>query len=94
MFPGERITPLTALPETAIALVVVLISCFINSRSRVSVVYRPGYFAARNVNFIVLVGIFGGDYLALGSFSLLFWPQQAGEWCEKMILSYKTRCCS
>ncbi|HAS1151995.1 TPA: hypothetical protein I3820_002029 [Enterobacter cloacae] len=72
MFPGERITPLTALPETAIALVVVFISCFINSRCKDSVEYRPGYFAARNVNFIVLVGIFGGDYLAPWVFFVAF----------------------
>ncbi len=31
MLSGECITPLTVLPESAIALVVALMSCFLNS---------------------------------------------------------------
>ncbi len=73
MLAGECITPLTALPQFAIVLVVELISCFINSRCKDSVEYRPGYFTARNVNFIVLVEIIHGDYLALWDFFLAFW---------------------
>lgn len=72
MLPGEYITPLTALPVIAIVLVVALISCFINPRCKDSVEYRPEYFAARNFNFIVLVGIFCGDYLAPWVFFLAF----------------------
>ncbi len=72
MHPGECITPLTALPVIAIVLVVALISCFINSRCRDSVEYSPGYFTARNVNFIVLVEIIHGDYLAPWDFFLAF----------------------
>ncbi len=72
MLPGEYITPLTALPVIAIVLVVALINCFINSRCKDSVEYRPGYFTARNVNFIVLVEIIHGDYLAPWDFFLAF----------------------
>ena len=57
MLPGECITPLTALPETTIALVFVLISCFINSRCKDSVEYRPGYSPARIIAFIALLEI-------------------------------------
>ncbi len=72
MLPSKCITPLTVFPLIAIALVVVLISFFINSRCKDSVEYSPGYFTALNVNFIVLVEIIYGDYLALWDFFLAF----------------------